>query len=156
MKRKALLLLWPLLGISAMAEDRISQLAIWSKDGTKVAYALEEKPRLMFTESHLWVDAKKTKIAYRLDSLSHFTYESIGTTGLTSLNAGETIDFKNGILLFPALSANSTVSIYALNGTPVFKKTVSTAGEYAFSLSSLGVGVYLVKVNGTTYKIMKK
>jgi len=38
----------------------------------------------------------------------------------------------------------------------VFTKTVSTNGEYAFPLSNLSQGVYVVNVNGVTYKILKK
>ena len=65
--------------------------------------------------------------------------------------------FRSGeSLLFPALKANSTVSVYSLNGTLVFKKTIHQNGEYAFPLSNLNAGVYMVNVNGLTYKIMKR
>ena len=64
--------------------------------------------------------------------------------------------FDGNTLLFPALRANSTVSLYSLNGTLIFNKTVRTAGEYSFPLSGLNAGVYVVTVNGLTYKIVKR
>ena len=64
--------------------------------------------------------------------------------------------FDGSVLFFPALKANSTVSVYTLNGTLVFKKTVHQNGEYAFPLSNLNAGIYMVNVNGLTYKIVKK
>ena len=48
------------------------------------------------------------------------------------------------------------MSVYSLNGSLVFKKTVYHNGEYAFPLSNLNTGIYLVNVNGIIYKIQKK
>lgn len=140
----------------AMANEPITQLVIWAKDGTKVAYALAEKPKLTFTESELVVKAESIEVTYDLEKISCFIYESGGMTGITDLETESIFNFQNEALVFPALSANSTVSVCSLNGIFVFKKTVRVAGEYAFPLSNLNAGVYLVNVNGVTYKIMKK
>ena len=86
-----------------------------------------------------------------------FTYEDFSQTGITNLKNGE-ISFKlNGeALLFPSLKANSTVSLYSANGTLVFKQIVRKDGEYSFPISNLNTGVYMVNVNGLTYKIVKR
>ena len=156
MKRTILFLLLPLLSMMVMANEPITQLVIWAKDGTKVAYALAEKPKLTFTESELVVKTDNIEVTYDLEQMLRFTYESGSVTGMTDLRTESTFSIQNEALVFPALSANSTVSVYSLNGSLVFKKTIRTAGEYAFPLSGLNTGVYLVNVNGITYKILKK
>lgn len=156
MKRKILLLLLPLISVMAIANEPITQLVIWAKDGTKVAYALEENPKITFTESELVIKTNSIEINYELDKMLRFTYEDGILSGITDLKSNGAFIFQDEALFFPSLSANSTVSVYSLNGTLVFKKTVQETSGYAFPLSNLGTGVYMVTVNGLTYKIIKK
>ena len=149
-------MLLPLFSMVAVADEAINSLVVWAKDGTKVAYALAEKPKLTFTESELVVKTDSIEVTYALEQMSRFTYESGSVTGITDLRTDTPFSLINEALVFPALPANSMVSVYSLNGSLVFKKTIRTAGEYAFPLSGLNTGVYLVNVNAVTYKIIKK
>ena len=157
---KSKLLLSLLLGFSifAKAENNPTNLVVWAKDGTKVAYALAEKPKVTFTETDLVIIAKGVEVNYSLENMARFTYEEDNTTtAITNMQTDESSFKLNGeSLLFPALKTNSTVSVYSLNGVLVFKKTIKQDGEYAFSLSNLNAGVYMVNVNGLTYKIVKR
>ena len=102
--------------------------------------------------------AKGVEVNYSLENMARFTYEEDNTTtAITNMQTDESSFKLNGeSLLFPALKTNSTVSVYSLNGVLVFKKTIKQDGEYAFSLSNLNAGVYMVNVNGLTYKIVKR
>ena len=132
-------------------------MVIWTKDGTPIAYALAENPKVIFTETNLIITSKGVEVIYALDKMARFTYEYDEETFIKNLQTNEvTFKIKDESLLFPALKAHSTVSIYSISGTLVFKKTVQTAGEYSFPLSSLTAGTYLVTANGVTYKIVKK
>lgn len=146
-----------LLPLLASAQEPKSFLVVWSKDGTKVAYALTEKPKITFTETDLVITAEGVDVNYPLENMSRFTYEANDDTAIRDLKTDD-VSFKldGESLLFLDLSPNSTVSLNALNGNVIFSKTVQTAGEYAFPLSNLNAGVYLVTVNGLTYKIVKK
>ena len=157
MKQKLLLVLLSCFCLSAMADEPKTQLVVWAKDGTQVAYALAEKPKVTFTETDLVITANGVEVNYTLENMARFTYEDNSATAITNLQTDESSFRLNGeSLLFPALKANSTVSVYSLNGTLVFKKTVLQNGEYAFPLSNLNSGVYMVNVNGLTYKIVKR
>ena len=158
MKSKLLLSLLFGFSIFAKAESNPTNLVVWAKDGTKVAYALTEKPKVTFTETDLVITAKGVEVNYSLENMARFTYEEDNTTtAITNLQTGESPFKLNGeSLLFPALKANSTVAVYSLNGTLVFKKTVRQNGEYAFPLSNLNAGVYIVNVKGLSYKIIKR
>lgn len=156
---KSKLLLSLLLGFSifAKAENNPTNLVVWAKDGTKVAYALAEKPKVTFTETDLVITANGVEVNYTLENMARFTYEDNISTAITNLQTDEsTFKLDGESLLFPTLKANSTVSVYSLNGVLVFKKTVHAAGEYSFPISNLSIGAYLVSVNGLTYKIVKR
>lgn len=156
---KSKLLLSLLLGFSifAKAENNPTNLVVWAKDGTKVAYALAEKPKVTFTETDLVITSNDVEVNYNLENMARFTYEDSTSTAITNLRTDESSFKLNGeSLLFPALKANSTVSVYSLNGALVFKKTIRQNGEYAFPLSNLNTGVYMINVNGLSYKIVKR
>lgn len=157
MKHKLLIALLSCFCLSAMADEPKTQLVVWAKDGTQVAYALDEKPKVTFTETDLVITANGVEVNYTLENMARFTYENDEVVSITNLQTDESSFKLNGeSLLFPALKANSTVSVYSLNGTLVFKKTVRQNGEYALPLSNLNTGVYMVNVNGLTYKIVKR
>lgn len=157
MKSKILLSLFLCFSLIAKAEENPTSLVVWAKDGTKVAYALAEKPKITFTETDLIITVKGVEVSYALGNMDRFTYESNDETSIVNLQSDESpLKLSGESLLFPALKVNSTVSIFTPNGTLVFKKTVRQNGEYAFSLSNLNAGVYMVNVNGLTYKIVKR
>lgn len=155
--KKILTVLLSFTYFSAMAGEPKTNLVVWAKDGTQVAYALAEKPKVTFTQTDLVITAKGVEVNYSLENMARFTYEDNDATAITNLQTDKTsVKLDGESLVFPALKSNSTVSFYTLNGTLVFNKTVKTAGEYTFPLSGLNAGVYAVKVNGLTYKIVKR
>lgn len=137
--------------------DRIMNLVVWTNDGAKVSYALSEKPKVRFTEDYLVIDAGDTEVNYELKNMRRITYESVDMSEITDIGSNDK-PFNIGCnsLIFPDMKANSVVSIYALDGVLVFVKEVDCDGEYAFPLAKLSAGVYLVNVNGVTYKIEKR
>ena len=134
-----------------------TNLVVWAKDGSKVAFALSKRPKVSFTGTDLIITGKDIEVNYALDKMSRFTYEIVDATVVKDIKTEKAFfQVLGDALLFPALKANSTVSVYSLNGILVFKEIVRTDGDYSFPLSSLNVGVYLVTVNGITYKIVKR
>lgn len=155
MKKILLISLLTIMFHLPLMADGLNQLVVWAKDGTKVAFALEEKPQITFTETELVITTKEDN-HYALENIAKFTYEQI-PDGIKNLLADDAAFILDGeSLLFPALKAGSTVSLTSLNGTTVFKKTVKSDGEYAFPLANLNDGVYIISVNGLTYKIVKR
>ena len=157
MKAKLLMLLSLFTVFSAAADEPKTQLVVWAKDGSYVAYALAEEPKVTFTDTDLVITANSVEVSYSLVNMARFTYETNENAAVKNIKTDEIL-FKldSESLLFPALSANSTVQLCTLNGTLVFKKTIQSFGAYSFPLTYLNAGVYMVTVNGITYKIVKK
>lgn len=140
-----------------MAQESQMQLIVWAKDNTKVAYILSEKPKVTFTKTDLVITANGIRVSYALENMARFTYELSEITAIRNLETDEkSFKLEGESLLFSALKTNSTIAIYALNGTLVMKKNMRKSGEYALPLSNLTPGVYMVNVNGLTYKIAKR
>lgn len=157
MKKQILILLLPLLSALAIASAPQTSLVIWSKDGTKVAYALMEKPKISFTATDLVMTCNDIEVTYELKNLARFTYEKYTSTEISDLKTNKTsFNFNGETLLFPSLKAPSTVSIYSTDGKLLLKKRIIQDGDYSFSISNLNSGMYIVDVDGLTYKIMRK
>ena len=157
MMKKLLLLSFLCVSMVAKAEDIPTNLVVWAKDGSKVAYALADEPKVTFTETNFVISSKGIEVNYAIDKMARFTYETNEQTAIRNIKTGNTSFGPDGeSLLFPSLKANSTLTIYSANGNIVFKKMIREEGEYALPLSNLSKGIYIVDVNGLTYKIMKK
>ena len=148
-----LVLFMLLFGISVKAE---TSLVVWKKDGSKIAFALSERPVVTFGENALMINSTTVSVSYDLESMAKFTYENIDDSGIKNIENDKASSFKfdGEMLLFPSLKAGSTVSIHSLSGVLVFNRTIESAGDYSLPLTNLDKGVYLVSVDGLTYKIV--
>ena len=134
MKKIILLVLLSSISITVMADEPKTQFVICSKDGTKVAYALIEKPKVTFTDTELIINTNGVEVNYSLEEMVKFTYENNDiTVSITNLETNKSnYKITGESLLFYALKAKSNVSIFTHNGKLIFKRTISQNGDYAF------------------------
>ena len=155
MKKLLLILFLLSFGLSLQAE---TNLVVWKKDGSKVAFALTEKPTVTFSENSLMINTTTVSVGYDLEDMAKFTYEDPESQGIRNIENDKESSFKfdGEMLLYPSLKAGSKVAIHNLGGVLVFSRTIEAAGNYSFPISHLDKGVYVVSVDGLTYKIVKK
>ena len=135
------------------------------------------------TAQHMVVerDGQENKV-FSLESLKQITFDGTivnmelndGTKSSTSMGNIKRIYFSDlsSIVKMPAQSENfvvylstdeiainseacSTVVIYGLTGTQLLTRRIDTQGE-AVSIADLPQGIYIVKANGRTTKIIKR
>lgn len=141
---------------SAIAEEKTT-LVVCAKDGSKVAYALSEKPLVTFSETDLIVKTKSLEVNYPFDKMDRLIYEYEALDDKVDLlTDGQAMINKGDYLLFPELKSGDSVMIYSSNGVLVADKKMGADGEYVFPLNEVPIGIYMVKVNDVTYKIVKK
>ena len=147
MKKLILFLSLLCFGLSLQAE---TNLVVWKKDGSKVAFALSEEPKVTFSENSLMINSTTVSVSYDLEDMAKFTYEDSESQGIKNIENDKesTFKFDGEMLLFPSLKN--------LGGVLVFARTIEAAGDYSFPISHLDKGVYVVSVDGLTYKIVKK
>ena len=137
--------------------DGYSNLVLWQKNSEKVVFVLLNKPKITFSRTDLIVSTDGLEFSYPLNDLSHFTFENLLETPVADIKTDDVVFRMEGeSLLFPSLDESTLISIYKTNGVLVFQKKIKTAGQYIFPLLDLKSGVYIVKVNNLSYKIIKK
>ena len=158
--KKILLLIMCFWGMAMMAftnpndDHDITHLVVWHKDGSKVLFSLTETPTITY-ESEKVIIKSSSSVEYEFQSIKKMTYsseylEGIGETIVKKekpfTSSGETITF------LPA-EEDMHVRIVLMNGM-VVKEFVVRKHETSFmSLNSLPEKLYMINVNGVTYKI---
>lgn len=132
-------------------------LVVETKDHVKTAYMLAEKPEVSFVGNSMRITSTKTDVTYNLADVLRFTYETRSITGVSELRAEQAeIDYKDGELVISGIKVGASINIYSLDGKLVKQLTAERTGSYRLSLASLSKGVYIVKTDNVTYKIMKR
>ena len=150
-----LAVLLALLFVSTMkAEDR--ELRVWKADGTVVTFNLDEMPVTTYSEGNLVIKTTKTTVTYPLEQVRKYTYSSV-TDALSAPKLERATLSKDGeSLTFTGLKPQTLISIYNVSGQLVRNVKSRELGKTTVSVANLPVGVYVVKVNGVTYKITKR
>lgn len=136
-----------------------THLVITAKDGTQVAFVLQERPKVTFSESELHLHTMNLEVSYSLVNMENFKYEKrdMIPSSVINLQGQESVYLlEEDYIVFPVLAKDTEVSLYTINGIMIFSKKVNQSGEYLFPLSHLRSAIYVLKVNDLTYKIIKR
>ena len=129
-------------------------LVVWQKDGSKVTFLLDEKPRVIHDGDKVLVKSSST-VEYDYQAIKKMTYEEEEVTGIREADASEGLPFSTsaGTITFAAAAKDSHVQVFLTNGMTVKDMMVRKGESATLTLPSSPEKVYLVKVNGVTYKI---
>lgn len=137
-------------------EGTVTSLILLLKDGTTQTYELAEQPVITVVGAELKIVANHADVSIPLSDVVRYTFQK-RTTGIDEVDTNqEVIDYKDGVLTLSGLEASTPISLYTIDGRLLQAHTVADDGTYRQSLASLRQGVYVVKVNHKSYKIMKR
>lgn len=137
-------------------EGTVTSLILLLKDGTTQTYELAEQPVITVVGTELKIVANHADVSIPLSDVVRYTFQK-RTTGIDEVDTNqEVIDYKDGVLTLSGLEAGTPISLYTIDGRLLQAHTVADDGTYRQSLASLRQGVYVVKVNHKSYKIMKR
>ena len=133
-------------------------LIVQTKGGEKMEFVLSEHPKVTFTTNELLIETESNAVYYPLSDMARFTYKNVTpSTGMIDITTNKTMfNLSGDLLVFPSLPENCEVKIYSADGMLVYNTKTKQAGEYSFAMSGLNTGTYIVSVNGSTYKILKR
>lgn len=132
-------------------------LVVWQKDGTKVLFALSEEPKVLYTDSMVTIEAGTT-IEYAFQSIRKMTFETEAVeavrepataSGRPFARDGQTVSFESS-------DSDLQVRIVSMGGVVVKGLSVRRGERSQFSFQPFPAGVYLISVNGVTYKVMTR
>lgn len=137
-------------------EGTVTSLILLLKDGTTQTYELAEQPVITVVGTELKIVANHADVSIPLSDVVRYTFQK-RTTGIDEVDTNqEVIDYNDGVLTLSGLKAGTAVRLFAIDGRLLQAHTVADDGTYRQSLASLRQGVYVVKVNHKSYKIMKR
>lgn len=154
MKQLLFILLTFILPLKGGASEAWS-LQIWQKDGNVQSISFTDEPVTTFSDGNLVVTTITTTITMPLEQVSKYTFitdtdgiADIKTENVTISQDGESITFDN-------LKPGTEITIHNASGMLIQQQKVEQ-GTTTVSVAHLQTGVYIVKANGITYKIMKR
>ena len=139
--------------MAAAAQQR-DCLVVWHKDGSKVVFSLKEQPKVAYGDSLVTIQAATT-VEYAFQAIQKMTFENEQVVGIKELETSSTLPFESDgqTVTFLPSDRDLRVRVVSLNGIVVKELTVRKDERQQFSFRGLPAGVYLMNVNGITYKI---
>ena len=145
-----------LLFIGSIRCIQAQQLVIWLKSGEKIVYNLEENPKTSFSSTDVIISTNTITVNYPSEQVLKYTYD-MSSTSVDKIEKNELVVSKNGnTIIFENLQQGGSIQIYSLDGTLLSSTKITDGKSTTVSLESYPSGIYLIKVNDSTYKILKQ
>ena len=154
--RQGLLLLVLTLGMAFQAAAQPTQMIVTMVDGSELTYNMSESDRFYFENNANLVIENGTKDVVRI------ALSSIRKISCTELaGQAENLTAEVGLMPNPVhdivklvnLDGSQVVQIYAIDGR--LMKSFEATGDQTISVSDLPMGLYLVRTQSTTLKMVK-
>ncbi len=151
-----LFLLGLLFPVSLWAEN--NALLVWTKSGEKVSYLLSDRPVVSYSGDDLLLTTTEVSVAYPLGDLHKFTFDESSTTGIGDAieDVSSSMEYRDNTLFFTSLNSGSMVWIYSTSGHLMDSGKADANGALTFSVSTYEKGMYILKTETLTYKIIKQ
>lgn len=124
-------------------------VSVYMADGSQVDIALSTQVKLLFGETHLTVAGTDAEISLPKAEIVRFVHTD--KSGLTDAPTAAEPQFDGSNIHFSALPHGSVIDVYNASGSQILSATAE--GDYTLQLGQLAPAVYIVTVNGTSYKI---
>lgn len=155
--RKRLLLVAFLVGMLLPLAAQSTQVVVSLNDGTEQTFYMSEEDRMYFEDNQkLVIELIYTKdvVKFKLDDIRKITCHE--TEGTAENLENQVSIFPNPVhntLMLRNLSGKQMVSIYSIDGR--LMKTFEVNGGQAIDVAEFPVGLYLVKTQSATLKMIK-
>lgn len=150
MKKISLLIAFVLFAsVGAMAKSVVFTLS----NGTLVYYLLggDTNPMMRFIDGKIVVNADE----YELTDIKNFYISATDDpNGIEETLAEQKISFSSNRFMVKA--ASGKVEVHAISGAKVDAPVVNTNGYVSVDLSGLSNGAYVISVDNSSFKVMKK
>ena len=137
-----------------VAEAQAWELVISHDDGTHTKIGLSTQPHVSIAANSITITSSVASMKWKAKEVVCLSYQEI-ETGVHSPKAGSDMFLSAGKLVFPNVSGGDGIAIYSVNGMAVPAIVVPEGCGVALQLSSLPSGIYLISVQGKTFKFIK-
>jgi len=144
--------------LGATAQDATQRLVVWQKSGEKTFFDLSEEPVTTFEDGKLVIKTSKMTVELLLKDILRYTHEGEMTLiEQPALKPGE-LRYSQGEdqMRFEGLPAGTCITVCSSDGKQLSTQTAQQGKPVAISFVGYPAGTYIVKINDTTFKFLKR
>lgn len=137
------------------AEEK-EAMVVETKGGSSVVFFFDEKPEMTFAAENVNIESTKETVLYPMNEVDQVRFEK-RSVGVENTIGDSEISFRfEGDLIVEGMNPESTVAIYSLNGTLHLEGKADGNGKAVLPTETLVPGIYVVKADKISFKIVKK
>lgn len=146
---------------ASVGDGEIVSVIFYQKDGTQVAYAMDDHPRFTFRGNNRFVifQTDRETVVYQVSKLDKFVFSddptAIRSSAAAIENATQNIKREAGTLAFAGFQKDTPIRVCDIAGKTVLSSRTDAQGTATLSLSALGSGIYIITAGDATLKIKK-
>ena len=147
-------------GKTSCDSDTVSALHIYMADSTHITYSLYKYPVISFVHDSLRIETAEQVSYFWHGDILLYTFD--GQNQDTNVNNIEDVvesqlpfRLQNEIITIFNPSRDVVFSLYTIDGKVLQRKRIPAGNNYTVSLQGYPTSVYLLQINGITYKIIK-
>ena len=152
--KKLYLILLLLCCCGSIMADQVLQIV--KADGQTHTINLNQEPVTTFEDGNLIITTINATITYPLEVVRKFVFIS-GSEDIQNIKGDKFEISKDGrFLTLSGLKNDTDAYLYSVNGILMERIHVTASTSISINLESYPLGVYMIKVDGATYKIMNQ
>ena len=119
-------------------------------------FSLESLKQITFDDTTVNIEQTDgTKSSASMGDIERIYFGDFSSISDINALSGNLVEYISHDEIAINSEAGSTITIYGLTGTQLLTRRINTQGE-AVSIAGLPQGIYIVKANGRTTKIIKR
>lgn len=130
-------------------------LVVHLKNGASTTVLLDKLPRATFSGDKLMVVGEGLELAFERDDVQRFTYTYADPSVITSPTEKHDVRFTSDIAYVAGLHLGDKVGVYGTDGRMVNMRSVGADGRAVLPIGHLPKGIYVLQINGSSYKFHK-
>ena len=158
MKRHLLSVLLLLCGFMAAAQaEPQHKLVIYLNDGNRADFVLAEQPKITFSGDSLCVASPTATIEIARVAVKNFKFEKYeeNESSIEAPHSEVSITTRGESITLTGLTNGEIITVYSIDGKAMAKAT-AVDGCCTIVLDNFTRGIYLINLNTTTIKYLKK
>ena len=146
-------------GFKVQAQDMVPGIIVELANGQKIEYRIADKPKMVFDGSKITLTAEGVIVEYTPTELLKVTTGEVKNTGADIkemvIPIGD-IKVDAGFVRLSGFAIGESVNIYSVSGIIHASYQISNDGSHVIPISSLPLGISIIKVNNQSVKITRK
>lgn len=133
-------------------------ITVHQKDGQKVSFGFGEKPVITYTDNSLVLTTSNSQVECALSNVEKITFLDSDATinAVVDISKAPALSLDNYVVSIEGAKSDATVMVVGSDGKTLINTKTDSDGSVTFSIAELPDGVYVIKSENLTYKILKK